>query len=267
MCGIAGYSLSARSDVDRTLAAQALLAGIAERGADAVGYAYRRPGETPPTVDEAAHAGEPACSTGSPSPRPRPSCSSTSATTRRAIRRSPPTTTPSATGRWSGSTTGSSSTTTSCSPRSAARARSREMTVDSEAIFALAAHSGQRPARARGRSSARWRPPGSTSAIPAPSSSPAAIGRPLWIGAGRHELFFASTKRRARGRRALRGRPAPQARARRTARFLELRDGGIARSERFRPDRTYRRGRRRCPPCARRTRASSCLARLAALAA
>jgi len=41
MCGIAGYSLSASSDVDRTLAAQALLAGIAERGADAVGYAYR----------------------------------------------------------------------------------------------------------------------------------------------------------------------------------------------------------------------------------
>src|SRR3954471_21072827 len=40
MCGIAGYSLSARSTVDRTLAAQALLAAIAERGADAVGYAY-----------------------------------------------------------------------------------------------------------------------------------------------------------------------------------------------------------------------------------
>src|SRR6266576_4838249 len=41
MCGIAGYSLSSRSSVDRTLAAQALLAGIADRGADAVGYAYR----------------------------------------------------------------------------------------------------------------------------------------------------------------------------------------------------------------------------------
>src|SRR6478609_11507997 len=41
MCGIAGYSVSLRSGVDRTLAAQALLAGIADRGADAVGYAYR----------------------------------------------------------------------------------------------------------------------------------------------------------------------------------------------------------------------------------
>ena len=41
MCGIAGYSLSPESSVKRTLAAQALMAGIAERGADAVGYAHR----------------------------------------------------------------------------------------------------------------------------------------------------------------------------------------------------------------------------------
>jgi glucosamine 6-phosphate synthetase-like amidotransferase/phosphosugar isomerase protein len=45
MCGIAGYSLSPDSAVERTLAAQALLAGIAERGADAAGYAHRAPGE------------------------------------------------------------------------------------------------------------------------------------------------------------------------------------------------------------------------------
>src|SRR4029077_9458429 len=50
MCGIAGYSLSPRSSVDRTLAAQSLLAAIAERGADAVGYAYRSPGDVYPTV-------------------------------------------------------------------------------------------------------------------------------------------------------------------------------------------------------------------------
>src|SRR4249919_3345676 len=43
MCGIAGYSLSPESSVKRTLAAQALMAGIAERGADAVGYAHRGP--------------------------------------------------------------------------------------------------------------------------------------------------------------------------------------------------------------------------------
>ncbi len=41
MCGIAGYSLKHDAQIDRTLVAQALLAGIAERGADAVGYAHR----------------------------------------------------------------------------------------------------------------------------------------------------------------------------------------------------------------------------------
>ena len=41
LCGIAGYSLDPHSRVERTVAARALLAGIAERGADAVGYAYR----------------------------------------------------------------------------------------------------------------------------------------------------------------------------------------------------------------------------------
>src|SRR5438034_5584102 len=50
MCDIAGYSVRPRSRVERTLAAQALLAAIAERGADAVGYAYRSPAETYPIV-------------------------------------------------------------------------------------------------------------------------------------------------------------------------------------------------------------------------
>src|SRR5690349_25080761 len=50
MCGIAGYSVPAGSALDRTLAAQALLAAIAERGADAVGYAYRRPEDDYATV-------------------------------------------------------------------------------------------------------------------------------------------------------------------------------------------------------------------------
>src|SRR6478752_10361007 len=50
MCGIAGYSLSSRSGVDLTLAAQALLAGIADRGADAVGYAYRGGHDTYPVI-------------------------------------------------------------------------------------------------------------------------------------------------------------------------------------------------------------------------
>jgi hypothetical protein len=44
LCGIAGYSLSGESTIGRTLALQALLAAISERGSDAVGYAHRSPG-------------------------------------------------------------------------------------------------------------------------------------------------------------------------------------------------------------------------------
>jgi glutamine---fructose-6-phosphate transaminase (isomerizing) len=47
MCGIAGYSVEPGARVARTLAAQALLTGIAERGADAVGYAHRSVGGSP----------------------------------------------------------------------------------------------------------------------------------------------------------------------------------------------------------------------------
>src|SRR4051794_30738877 len=50
MCGIAGYDLAPESGLDRTLAAQALLAAIAERGADAVGYAHRSAANGYPTV-------------------------------------------------------------------------------------------------------------------------------------------------------------------------------------------------------------------------
>jgi glucosamine 6-phosphate synthetase-like amidotransferase/phosphosugar isomerase protein len=46
MCGIAGFNLTERSAVSRTAAARVLLAGIAERGADAAGYAYRHDGPT-----------------------------------------------------------------------------------------------------------------------------------------------------------------------------------------------------------------------------
>src|SRR5918992_821506 len=55
MCGIAGYSLEPGAGIARTLAAQALLAGIAERGADAVGYAHRSPGR--PAVVHKRRAG------------------------------------------------------------------------------------------------------------------------------------------------------------------------------------------------------------------
>jgi glucosamine 6-phosphate synthetase-like amidotransferase/phosphosugar isomerase protein len=49
MCGIAGFSLHPDSDLPRALIAQMLLSGIAERGADAAGFAFRA-GSEPITV-------------------------------------------------------------------------------------------------------------------------------------------------------------------------------------------------------------------------
>lgn len=45
MCGISGFSLVPGCDLDRSLLAKALMAGVAERGADATGYAWSRHGE------------------------------------------------------------------------------------------------------------------------------------------------------------------------------------------------------------------------------
>ena len=67
------------------------------------------------------------------------------------------------------------------------------MTVDSEAIFALAEASDGLPAsleELRGSMATAWldeRQPGRVYLA-------RGVGRPLWIGAGREELFFASTK-------------------------------------------------------------------------
>jgi len=96
MCGIAGYSFGPASRMNRTLAAQALLAGIAERGADAVGYAHRDVGQLEVHKQQ---TGASALLDAVLVPPPPGRSSSMSATTRRDTRRSPRTTTPSGTGR------------------------------------------------------------------------------------------------------------------------------------------------------------------------
>lgn len=45
MCGISGFSLVPGCDIDRSLLGKSLMAGVAERGADAAGYAWSRQGE------------------------------------------------------------------------------------------------------------------------------------------------------------------------------------------------------------------------------
>jgi glutamine phosphoribosylpyrophosphate amidotransferase len=46
MCGIAGFTIAPDVELERTALARLLLAGIAERGTDATGYAYHRPDGT-----------------------------------------------------------------------------------------------------------------------------------------------------------------------------------------------------------------------------
>jgi glucosamine 6-phosphate synthetase-like amidotransferase/phosphosugar isomerase protein len=263
MCGIAGYSLSSRSGIRRTLAAQALLAGIAERGADAVGYAYRRPGETEPIVTKQrtpasrlldrvsvdAEATELLVhvrdyTKGHPSV----------AANNHPVRHGP------VVGIHNGIILNDDEL---LGPHSCSRAEPR-MSVDSEAIFALAAHSGNDPAAFEalvGSMAAAWldsREPGVVFVA-------RGAGRPLWLGRCRHELFFASTSaalqvvERTLGLRL-------DTRELREGTFLALRGGRIVHSARFEPDHEYVED-KALPAVRAPQEGLSCLRRLAVLAA
>ena len=263
MCGIAGYSFSARSDVDRTLAAQSLLAGIAERGADAVGYAYRGLEDAYPVVTKQRTPASklldriqvPGGATellvhvrdytkGHPS----------IAANNHPVRHGP------VVGIHNGIILNDDAL---LEPLSCARCEPR-MTVDSEAIFALAAHSQNEPRALEeltGSMAAAWM----DARVPGTIFAARGVGRPLWIGKAKHELFFASTRaalevvERYAGVR-LRKREIGD------GTFLMLRAGRIAHEERFRPDHSYR-----DPIVLPAVRAPgegvSCLERLAVLAA
>src|SRR5215472_6917867 len=197
MCGIAGYSLSARSGIDRTLAAQALLAGIAERGADAVGYAYRGARDPYAVVTKQR----------SPASRLLERISIRAEATQvlvhvrdytkghpsipannHPVRHGP------IVGIHNGIIVNDDEL---LAPHSCARAEPR-MSVDSEAIFALAAHSCSEPQAFEalvGSMAAAWldeREPGTVFLA-------RGVGRPLWLGTGRHEVFFASTREALEG--------------------------------------------------------------------
>jgi glucosamine 6-phosphate synthetase-like amidotransferase/phosphosugar isomerase protein len=192
MCGIAGYSLAPDSQLERTLAAQSLLAAIAERGADAVGYAYRSPGGAYPTVVKQrtpaslllerisvpAAAGQLLVhvrdyTKGHPS----------IAANNHPVRHGP------VVGIHNGIITNDDEL---LERHDCARAEP-QMTVDSEAIFAVAAHS-RSDARAleelEGAMAAAWLDEREPELVHLARGT----GRPLWIGRGRDGVFFASTK-------------------------------------------------------------------------
>ena len=261
LCGIAGYSLSGGSRVDQTLATQTLLAAIAERGSDAVGYAYRGPGL--PLRCTSSAAARARSSTGSKCPRRPARRSSTCATTRRATPASPPTTTRSGTGRWSASTTGSSPTTRRSSSGHGFERAEPGMTVDSEAIFALADEASSAPGRPRGAARLHGGGLARRARRRRPSSSPAAsAGR---SGSGR-AATSSSSPRPARRSSSWSATPASACASASSARGRSSRSWTAACGTRVLRARPQLRRGLPPPPVRAPEEARSCLARLAAIA-
>ena len=236
MCGIAGYSLSPRSTIERTLAAQSLLAAIAERGADAVGYAYRGEGEPYPTVvKQRTPASKLLERVSVPQTasellvhvrdytKGHPSISANN----HPVRHGP------VIGIHNGIITNDDEL---LAPHSCARVEPK-MTVDSEAIFAVAAHS-RNDARAlehlRGAMASAWldvREPGTVFLA-------RGIGRPLWVGDGRDCVFFASTENALEVAERYCG-VRLRKREVREGTLLAVENGRIVGRQRFRPDFDY----------------------------
>src|SRR5215831_15281387 len=263
MCGIAGYSVRSPSSIERTLTAQALLAAIAERGADAVGYAYRGPDETYPTVvKQRTPASEFLERVAVPQTasqllvhvrdytKGHPSVSANN----HPVRHGP------IVGIHNGIIVNDDEL---LAPHSCARSEPR-MSVDSEAIFALAAHSRNDPRALEelaGSMATAWldqREPGTIFAA-------RGVCRPLWLGRGRDEVFFASTRTALEIVSEYTGVRLRMSEVR-DGTFLALRDGRVSHIARFRPDRTY--VEERALPAVRAPGQSAyCLARLAVIAA
>ena len=237
MCGIAGYSLEPDSSVDRTLAAQALLAGIAERGADAVGYAHRGAGATVTVHKQRSGATRAAR-------RGRASRRATQVLVHvRDYTKGHPTIVannhPIRHGSVVGIHNGIIVNDEEIFARTASSAREPEMTVDSEAIFALAEHARATRPRRSSSCAARWRRPGSTSATPARCSSPAASAGRSGSAAAGDERLLRLDAGRARGRRAHAAVDAAQARGRARGRCSRIEDGRVTRTEPLPPDRSF----------------------------
>jgi glucosamine 6-phosphate synthetase-like amidotransferase/phosphosugar isomerase protein len=262
MCGIAGYSLSAASSVDRTLAAQALLAGIAERGADAVGYAYRA--GSGPVVLAKQRSGASALLARIAIPaeatqvllhvrdytKGHPSIEANNHPIRH--------------GAVVGVHNGIIVNDDELFDSHGIERAHPEMTVDSEIIFALAQRSRGRTPEALeqlyGSMATAWIDEQRPELLVARG-----MGRPLWLGTGRAGAFFASTKatlelaERYVGVK-LRKRELP------TGTIALLADGAVVARKRFQPDLSFEEE-GSLPAVRAPEERASCLAALAAVAA
>jgi glucosamine 6-phosphate synthetase-like amidotransferase/phosphosugar isomerase protein len=235
MCGIAGYSLSPASTVNRTLAAQALLAGIAERGADAVGYAYRSD-ESPVTVHK-RRSGATALLDEIDVPQAATQALVHVRDYTKGHPRIEANNHPIRHGAVVGIHNGIIVNDEEILARYGFERAEPEMTVDSEAIFALAEHAGGTSAsleELHGAMATAW-----LDERLAPTLFLArGVGRPLWVGTGGRELFFASTRDALEVlertlRLGLRKREVDE------GTLVRVESGAVASVERFRPDRSY----------------------------
>jgi glucosamine 6-phosphate synthetase-like amidotransferase/phosphosugar isomerase protein len=235
MCGIAGYSLSPKSSVNRTLSAQALLAGIAERGADAVGYAYRGAGHAVTVhkrrsgasalLDELHVPGD--ATQALVHVRDYTKGHPTIEANNHPIRH----------GAVVGIHNGIIVNDEEIFARYGFERAHAEMTVDSEAIFALAEHSDSSSESLEelyGAMATGWL----DERTPSTLYLARAVGRPLWTGTGSKELFFASTRDALEVvektlRLTLRKREVDE------GTLLRIEGGRVARGERFQPNRSY----------------------------
>lgn len=262
MCGIAGYSLSEKSAVDQTLAAQTLLAAISERGSDAVGYAYRIPGLPIAVHKQRGGASALLDELGVPA-----GARQTLVHVRDYTKGHPSLTAnnhPIRHGAVVGIHNGIIVNDEEILADHGFERAAPDMTVDSEAIFALAEEASSRPQaleELRGSMAAAWLDEREGEALYLARG----IGRPLWVGEGRRELFFASTRgalelvERYAGVR-LRKREVGE------GTLLEAADGRVAESASFEPDRSFVEE-SPLPPVRAPEEGRSCLARLAVIAA
>lgn len=261
MCGIAGYSLSPESRVPRTLAAQALLAAIAERGADAVGYAWR--GDTPAATVHKQRSGASALLENVAIPaeasqvlvhvRDYTKGHPTIGANNHPIRH----------GAVVGIHNGIIVNDDELFERHGFERAEPGMTVDSEAIFALVERSRGRAdvlEQLRGSMATAWLDERREGTLFLARS----VGRPLWLGCGEHESFFASTS--AALEVVERSTRIPLAkRELEEGSLVALESGRVAWSERFEPDRSY--DEPPLPAVRAPDEGVACLRRLAALVA
>jgi glucosamine 6-phosphate synthetase-like amidotransferase/phosphosugar isomerase protein len=261
MCGIAGYSLSRASGIDRTLAAQALLAAIAERGADAVGYAYRA--DTGAVSTHKQRSGASALLERIAVPADASQMLIHVRDYTKGHPRIAANNHPVRHGAVLGIHNGIIVNDEDVFERHGFGRQEPTMTVDSEAIFALADECGA-DAKAleelRGSMATAWL----DDRHPETVFIARGVGRPLWLGEGRHEAFFASTNgalevlERSLGLR-LRTRELPE------GILVPLVAGRRAKADRFNPDRAFEEA--PLPAVRAPDEGATCLRRLAAIVA